>query len=308
MKLLGPGAFLSVLSGCGVLFSYTEIQSRPQTVPARFEVASIKPASSDATPVSGCHGADSPTPNGTIPLGRCLFRRQTIINILRFAYPLEPRLWSGSQIVGGPSWLKSDFFEIEAETESPEATTTAQLREMLQTLLKDKFRLAVHTETRELSGYYMLPVKDGFKLKKAVASLNSPQVAALRKPGDRSLFANFQTLGDYAGLLSLMTKMTIVDKTGIPGKSNIVLDSAETGDELAPSIFTAMPEQLGLKLEAQKILFDFIVIDHIEKPVELNVYGTGDRECRYQRITKTAYDSNGSAAGNADCIAAHRGW
>jgi len=77
------------------------------------------------------------------------------------------------------------------------------------------------------------------------------------------------TMTSYADLISMTMKMPIVDKTGIEGKYNIFLNSRETGgDDTSPSIFTALPEQLGLKLEAEKIPFKIFVIDHAEKPAE----------------------------------------
>ena len=84
------------------------------------------------------------------------------------------------------------------------------------------------------------------------------------------MFANNMTLTEYAGLLSMNVKAPVVDKTGIAGKYNIFLFSAETGDETGGSIFSALQEQLGLKLESQKISFEIYVIDHAEKPSEVD--------------------------------------
>lgn len=233
----------------------------------QFEAASVKAAPPGAPrSIYGCHGIDSP-PSTQIPLGRCMFRNQTASTMIREAYPLALRYWNGSQVIGGPGWMDSSLFTVDAEAENPTSTTVDQLHQMLRTLLKEQFKLASHIETRDIASYAMVQSKDGFKLQPAEAALTRPPA---RTPGDRSLFANFQTLDDFAGMISLMSKMTIINRTGISGRFNITLNAAEVsgGDDTAPSIFSALPEQLGLRLEGQKIPFQFIVVDHIDKPQE----------------------------------------
>jgi uncharacterized protein (TIGR03435 family) len=189
------------------------------------------------------------------------------------AYPISVslRLAVGIEKVvsGGPEWIDGSYFDIEAKAEDPMATLD-QLRRMLQTLLKDRFQLLLHAETREFSGYHMVPAKDGFKLNVSNGPLTAAEYsAAIRNSGLRPFFANNMTLSEYAELIGMQLKMPIVDKTGISGKFNIFLDSAETGGgEFAPSIFTAFQEQLGLKLEVEKISFEILLIDHAEKPSE----------------------------------------
>ena len=255
--------FLAGMAAILVVGPGFEWAQQPSMDP-QFEAASVKPAAPDAQrSIFGCHGIDFSPPT-QVPLGRCIFRNQTASIMIREAYPLPLRYWNGSQVIGGPGWVDSSLFAVDAEAENPTSTTVDQLHQMLRTLLKEQFKLASHIETRDIAGYAMVQSKDGFKLQPAEAALTRPPA---RAPGDRSLFANYQTLDDYAGMLSLMSKMTIVNKTGISGRFNITLNAAEVGGgDIAPSIFTALPEQLGLRLEAQKIPFQFIVIDHIDKP------------------------------------------
>jgi uncharacterized protein (TIGR03435 family) len=204
-------------------------------------------------------------------LGRCVLRHATLRSLIKQAYPLDILGVSVLQerVIGGPSWIDGSRFDLEAKAEDPSTATTDQLRKMLQTLLSDSFKLGFHRETRETSGYYMISAKSGFKLKESTAPLTPEDFAAARRRSSgQPLFANNTTLTNYAGLLSIYLKAPIVDKTGIPGKYNIFLFSTETGDQTSGSIFSALQEQLGLKLEPQKISFDIYVIDHAEKPSE----------------------------------------
>jgi uncharacterized protein (TIGR03435 family) len=238
-----------------------------QTTPAalKFEAASIKPSPPESRPSMGCHAVD--LPRTTIGLGRCVFHHATLRDIISQAYPPENgALRPPERITGGPGWIEGSVFDIEAEAPDPAKANITQLREMLQTLLKDRFHLVLHRERRAFSGYYMVEAKDGFKLKEAAGPLTPAQVSAAKAPGSHPLFANNMPLPWFADLLSVMLKEPIVDKTGIPGKYNYFLNSAETGDELAGSVFTAIQEQLGLKLEAAKIPFDILVIDSVERP------------------------------------------
>jgi uncharacterized protein (TIGR03435 family) len=244
-------------------------QPGAQTGPAssiKFEVASIRPSPPDARSSFGCHGVD--LPRTTIPLGRCVFHHTTLRTIISQAYPApNAAIRVEQRIIDGPSWVDGSFFDIEAAAAEPEKTSMEQLRQMLQSLLKDRFHLAVHQETKEFSGYYLVEAKDGFKLKEAGGPPTDAELAAIRKPGNHAFSAFNMTLVYFADLLStVILKEPVVDKTGIPGKYTYIFNSAETGDELAGSIFTALQEQLGLKLESAKIPFEIIVIDRAERP------------------------------------------
>lgn len=137
---------------------------------------------------------------------------------------------------------------------------------MLQSVLKDRFQLAFHMETKEMSAYLMVQAKEGLKLKKSGGPPTAEEMR--RRPAGRALFAPNMSLSDFADLLSVTMKIPILDKTGVAGNFTITLYSAETGDDTAASIFTAMPEQLGLRLEPQKVPFPVFVIDHLERPSE----------------------------------------
>jgi uncharacterized protein (TIGR03435 family) len=169
---------------------------------------------------------------------------------------------------GGPNWLASDRFTIEAKAAEPlppwpESNT--QLSLMLQSLLEDRFKLAVHWETKEAVVYDLVLARGGPKVKQADAAESSG--FGMEQGRIRSMAL---PLGYLATNLAYLLGRTVIDKTGLAGKYSYTLtytpDDAPPGDASGPSIFTALQEQLGLKLESTKGPVEFLVIDHVEKP------------------------------------------
>jgi len=168
------GAILSA----AVFMEGGQAPSTPNPLAFHFEVASIKPHApvpSDATNRGGggtCHGTDSfyaaNLRNAPPPLGRCVFTRITLKGLIENAYkpPKGPIFGFGrmQDISGGPAWLDADTWDVQAKAEDDKATE-AQLREMLQTLLADRFQLRFHHETREEQGYVLVVAKGGLKIK-----------------------------------------------------------------------------------------------------------------------------------------------
>jgi uncharacterized protein (TIGR03435 family) len=260
--------FAGMLITCVFAFA----QERGTPTPLKFEVASVKRSPPDARPGPfGCHGTDARTGMPLlVPLGRCVYRHINFRNLIVQAFPNLPisfRAVAGidAQVTGGPGWIGGSFFDIEGKAADAATTTSDQLREMLHTLLKDRFQLDFHMETKELAAYAMVSAKDGPKLKESAGPVTAEEAGRRHA---RSLYAADMTLSDFAALLSIYVKTPVVDKTGLTRKYTITLNSLETGDDTAASIFTAMPEQLGLRLESQKIQFPVFVIDHLEKPTE----------------------------------------
>jgi uncharacterized protein (TIGR03435 family) len=183
-----------------------------------------------------------------------------------------------SRIVGLPSWAGNTHFNIEATSDpsvdarlknlAPQAAS-AEKRRMVQALLADRFKLVTHTETRELPVYQLVAAKGG------------PKLGPLQEKGTTiNLWRDHvevQTSNSVATLAEQLSKVTgrdVVDKTGISGRYHLTLkwtpdDSASTGgdsSESGPSLFTALEEQLGLKLESAKGPVEVLVIDHVEMP------------------------------------------
>jgi uncharacterized protein (TIGR03435 family) len=237
-----------------------------------FEVASVKPSKSTTGRVTI---ANDP---GRISYSNIMLRR-----VLLTAYDIKPY-----QLVG-PEWLDTLRFDIEAKF--PESATNEQIQAMLRDLLATRFKMAVHRESKELPIYALLVGKTGPKIKPKAegASTGEEQVASMQKDegkdgfpvlalpasglvietrnGRARITAKDVPIEKLADLLSGQVGRPVLDKTGLGGDYSFVLyftpEGAAAGDE--PFLFTALQEQLGLKLEARKGPVDLLVIDHAEK-------------------------------------------
>jgi uncharacterized protein (TIGR03435 family) len=155
-----------------------------------------------------------------------------------------------------------------------EPLTFEQRRTMFQQILADRFKLVAHHETRELPIYQLTIGKNGSKLKESApddpASTKPSRKGIMFGPGRGKVTATGGSLSMFITALSRQLGRIIVDKTGLTGRYDFTLewtpDDAAPSDQSGPGIFTAIQEQLGLKLEPTKGPVDVIVIDHIEKP------------------------------------------
>lgn len=241
-----------------------------QTSSISFEVASVKENKSHKDSCSWS------TANGgfvteNVPLPR----------IIHMAYGLKAE----SQLVGLPTNFEHLAYDINAK---PDEATHKELlelepgsklyREMIQALLVERFHLVVHHEVRNLSGFALVVAKNAPKLETAPSLKQRERGRLQTAPGE--ITAERRPLDELTSFLSGETELAdrpVVDKTGLKGLFTYHLkwapDSqrdavASTGDVAGPSLFTAIQEQLGLKLEPQKLPTDVVVIDHIEKPTE----------------------------------------
>jgi hypothetical protein len=157
--------------------------------------------------------------------------------------------WSAIEIIGGPEWIQSENDDIVAKSAGP--ADANQMKIMVQSLLVDRFQLKAHREVREFSVYGLELGKKGLKVEAVPASL-----------------------ADLAQLLTIMLDRPVLDKTSIDGRfiydlafdPAILRGGSNLADDSKPSIFTAVQEQLGLKLEPQKAPIEVLVIDQIERP------------------------------------------
>ena len=198
---------------------------------------------------------------GKILNGIVTLSNATLSDCLKFAYSLT----TDAQLAG-PDWINQKVVRFEVTGKAPLRTPDDQLRLMLQTLLKERFQIAMHTEQREITHYELVIGKNGPKLKESTVSPGEASGMA-RLDGIQS---NRMQMNKLAMLLSRMTRMPVLDKTGLAGFYQFDLRyanevSGDTDTPAGPSIFTAVQEQLGLKLESKKGPVEVLVIDHAEK-------------------------------------------
>jgi uncharacterized protein (TIGR03435 family) len=192
----------------------------------------------------------------------------TLKLLLEYAYGLPQ-----TQVIGGPNWLSSTRFDIQAKTSGsvsdhlhtlPYDKGKLQKQQMLRSLLADRFKLEAHQETRELNVFALVVAKDGPKLDKSEEG--TPIVRGWE--GHLTVEGGDNTVTAFAAELSKRVGRIVLDKTGIKGRYSIDLDWSEDNDidDDAPSLFTAIREQLGLRLQSQKANVPVLIIDHIEMP------------------------------------------
>lgn len=241
-----------------------------------FEVVSVKP-----DPPGQTGWMIGSTPDGYRAFGATMWM------LVREAYGV----FEDGRISGAPSWFMSDKFSIEAKVAEQDEAAFKKLdynqrREMLQSILADRFKLSVHWEAREMPIYALRVAKNGPKLHESAPDPDAPGRAkgmgGLVKRGSPHLIVEGGTLSALALNLSRATGRTVIDKTGLTGRYDYHLDwtretslnplpgaagfSTPPPDSDAPSIFTAVQEQLGLKLDSQKGPVEVLVVDHAEKP------------------------------------------
>jgi uncharacterized protein (TIGR03435 family) len=183
----------------------------------------------------------------------------TLKRAVMSAYVVGP-----NQIFGGPPWFDSFPYDIVAKAPIP-TDDDALLMRMLQSLLADRFKLAIHHETRTIQAYVLEVSKQGPKLEKSDEgedSVNSSRGA---------MDAKHITMDRFAEVLSREMDHPVVNHTGLAGTFNLKLQWEPDGADGAgatdrPSMFTGVQEQLGLRLRAEKSPVGVIVIDHAEQP------------------------------------------
>jgi uncharacterized protein (TIGR03435 family) len=269
------GVVLIVWSVCAIVSG----QDRAKT-PA-FEVASIKPSPPRTDSSIGISGT-------TLPGGRWSSRYATLERIIRAAYPGHAL---PSQLVGGPAWVRSTMFDISATAASATATLD-ELRAMARTLLAERFKLVLRTEMRDVSGYALVLARSdrtlGPALRPSTVDCEALRAAVKRgaatgppstwtcnpmvtdSDGLSRIVARRIELNRLAALIGPRVDAPVVDATGLTGAFDVSLEfadeipAARAGD--VPSIFTALQEQLGLRLERRPVPVEVLVIERVEPP------------------------------------------
>ena len=259
-----------------------------------FETASVKPNQS--------RNCDR---DGTLAGGRFVMTCATLRELLVVAYPRQDgRSRFETEITGGPSWLNADHFDVVAKategqgvgidagntaagtTTAAERSAIGRIRQMVQALLADRFKFTAHHELRDLAVYELRVNRNdgtlGLQLKKV-------DVDCVAQRGSGTLCGGFRTLGPghivahgvpmslLATVLEMPVSRNVLDRTGLQGTFDLELQytpermqirgpDTPAVDPTGVSVFTAVREQLGLKLESTKGPVDVLVIDHVERP------------------------------------------
>jgi uncharacterized protein (TIGR03435 family) len=214
--------------------------------------------------------------------------------LIQFAFGIQ-----NYQVVGAPDWLASERYDIEAKMEPDVADALQKLslddrrdmrQRMLQALILDRLQMKIHHETRELPVFSLVIAKNGSKLQEskvdpanpsAPIGRGGPSVRTSRNGSGPITLTVLRCVGsDLAGVLATHVGRVVLDKTGLTAMYDFTLQfmpddasiapvassGSSAADPTAPSIFTAVQEQLGLKLESGKGPVEVMVIDHVERP------------------------------------------
>jgi uncharacterized protein (TIGR03435 family) len=196
---------------------------------------------------------------GTARNGRVTLGNATLSDCLRFAYGLV----SDAQLAG-PDWIRSGV-RFDVDGRAPADTPRDQLLLMLRTLLAERLKLMVHNDQRELPFLALVTSKGGPKFSESKAD---PDARARNVTAGGHISAVQLSMPVLAVLLSRFERQTILDRTGLTGSYDVKLEWAlppGADGAAGPSIYTALQEQLGLKLESRKGPVDVLVVDHAEK-------------------------------------------
>jgi len=230
-----------------------------------FEAASVRPGD----PSGANRGV------AFLPGGRVKASNATLKMLVMVAWNLRD-----FQVSGGPSWRDLDRYSLEAEpgrpisVDGPNSSGAAEVRHMLQSLLADRFKLSVHSDTKEMPMYALVLAKNGAKLKENPLGVGPGSSAGGNGRGEFT--ARQVPIGALAPFLSNQLGRMVVDRTELKGVYDFTLtftpepatvaSTSAPGDSDVPSVFEALQEQLGLKLEPIRGPVETLVIDHAEKP------------------------------------------
>jgi uncharacterized protein (TIGR03435 family) len=231
--------------------------------PPAFDVASIR-----ASQIGRAGGEGSRRESTQVSPGSVIMRNVSLKSCIRFAYHVM------DYQVSGPDWLNTERYDITAKAAGP--ADEDQIRLMMQTLLAERFKLALHRQTKELPAYVLLVGKNGPKFKESQSEGESsiqPQQKMLSVAVQRA------RVSQLVDMLSNFLRTPVLDMTGLTGRYDITISvekylgdfegvAKAGGDPLtamASIIMTAVQEELGLKLESKKAPLELLIIDHAER-------------------------------------------
>lgn len=261
-KWLKPACVLSL-----IIATSTQAQTFAPTGPLTFEVASIKPSPPDAV-AAGVRPA---------PGGRRYIGIQTLRSYLYVAYQVRPE-----QIAGGPGWIDTELYELNAEAERPSGIE--ELHVMLQNLLTERFKLRFHFDTTQMQSYVLTVDKAGLKNLKVHPDVTGGSVVldrTVEQVVHEKWSAHCASMDFFVWRFSAWLEQPMVNQTGLNGcfdfdltftrepRAGTPLREIPDGtDTSGPTIYQALLAQLGLRFESKKAPVETMVIDHAEPAVE----------------------------------------
>ena len=234
-----------------------------------FEVATIKPNP------SGVHGLIQ----GLTITGRTLrLRNASVLDLIGFAFNVQPR-----QVVNAPGWANDDRYDLEGIADRDGTLSRQQVEGMLQKLLTGRFRLKYHEDKREMSAFVLEDGKNGSKLPETTRSGPLPQFSMRPEPTGLTVHVVNARLGDFTSFLQMVVlDRPVVNATGLTGRYDFDVTftpddsqfgghppkSSEQSDiaSVAPNLFEAVQQQIGLRIRAERTAVPVIVIDHVDRP------------------------------------------
>jgi uncharacterized protein (TIGR03435 family) len=242
----------------------TDVQAKPEPInrmaadaDPSYEVETVKLSNPDDRH-SGFHQR-----------GRRLFiENKTLRQVFIFAYGIHPK-----QVDGEPGWFASEHYDIDGVLDVEGQPSLKQMQRIVQKMLAERFALKFHRETRELPVYALAVTRDGIKFQK---SKGDPNLLGDENDdsngGQTHLTVTNMSMTDFTLILDFIADKPVVNETGLTGKWDFKLTwtnddtRVPTDANAAPGLFTAIQEQMGLKLDAVKAPAEVMVIDHVERP------------------------------------------
>ena len=244
------------------------VLGQPAASPARFDVVSVRRNNTSS------NFAANPPLRG----GRMRYTNVTLTEMLTVAYPVDLL-----HIRGGPRWAENERYDVEATT-SESSVSDQRYRQMVQAMLAERFQLTAHFEQRKETIYYLSVDKKGLRLKETPEGACVPVTPDKPVPPPDKYCGRYPVVqrGHFEGIGMRMEKLAevltfevgspVIDRTGLTGLFDVRLDYTLPDDPAAPdgppSLFTALPDQLGLRLEPTKGPVDVLVIDRVSRPSE----------------------------------------
>jgi uncharacterized protein (TIGR03435 family) len=229
----------------------------------------------DADPdwdVVSVHPADQniPHPNSGMNMkgSQFLIENKSVEIMLKFAYGVQR-----VQVINAPGWMETELWTVRGVPNVPGQPNLKQMQILTRKALEERFGLKLHRSSKELSVYAIREAKGGNKMAKSTGDPNEvPQEKDNTNGGVTTLKMTNAAVGDFALLLKFYLDRPIVDQTGLSGHYDFELkwtsdDSrAPTDGSAPPGLFTAIQEQIGLKLEAVKAQTEVLIVDAMERP------------------------------------------